>query len=232
MSSRKFLGTSKSRNIDRPRQSPIVIRVIRVVFWSSLRLSGVISSSYMGRLTRFARSSLRVVSRRCSHNVVLVVTWYGPHHQPWYAFDPANCSCLSMSLHGSSVMSCRVITRQPRVETGVVWLIFLELLVHVSKQRDSCLLLKVLCNQSHRTYSYVMLWVHKNRFIGFVHCVGALLSLISFVAFATCRCATKGHPGSQSCKQGQYIHGNVSKVPFAGCLLVTRGSTSHIPTQK
>jgi len=46
-------------------------------------------------------------------------------------------------------------------------------------------------------------------------------SLISFVAYATCRCTTKGHPGSLSCKQGQYIHGDLSKVPFAGCLHVT-----------
>jgi len=45
----------------------------------------------------------------------------------------------------------------------------------------------------------------------FVHCVGALLSLVSFVACATCRCTTKGHPESLFCKQGQCIHGNCQK---------------------
>jgi len=35
-------------------------------------------------------------------------------------------------------------------------------LLLVSKQRDLCLLWKVLCNQSSWTYSHVMLWVHKN----------------------------------------------------------------------
>jgi len=54
-----------------------------------------------------------------------------------------------------------------------------------------------------------------------VHCVGALLSLISFVAWMTCSCSTKGHPGPLYCKQGQCKYGNLSKVPFDGCLLVT-----------
>jgi hypothetical protein len=55
----------------------------------------------------------------------------------------------------------------------------------------------------------------------FVHCVGALLSLISFVACVTCMGTTKGHPGFLPCKRGRCIHGNLSKVPFDGCLLVT-----------
>jgi len=47
MSSRKVLGLTMSRNIDHLRQSPVVVRVIWVVFWSSLRLSCVVSSNYI-----------------------------------------------------------------------------------------------------------------------------------------------------------------------------------------
>ena len=78
------------------------------------------------------------------------------------------------------------------------WFFFVELLA--SKQRDLCLLWKVLCNQSSWTYSHVMLWLNNAKVHGSL-CVGALLSLISFVACATCSCSTKGHPGSLSSMQ-------------------------------
>ena len=57
------------------------------------------------------------------------------------------------------------------------------------------------------TYLHVMLWLHMNK--AFVHCVGAMFSLSSFVACATGSSTTKGHPGSLSCKHGQFIHRNL-----------------------
>ena len=53
---------------------------------------------------------------------------------------------------------------------------FLEL---VSKQRDSCPLRKVVCDQSSWTYSHVMLWVHKNR----VHGPLFIVWVLSWVIF-------------------------------------------------
>ena len=58
--------------------SKVVIRVvtiIRVVIWLSLRSSGAVSSSHIGRYTRFATLLLRVISRPCLHLLVLSVSW-------------------------------------------------------------------------------------------------------------------------------------------------------------
>jgi hypothetical protein len=46
--------------------------VVRVIFWSSLRSSGVLSGSHIGRLKRLATSSCRAVSSPCHHCVHLV----------------------------------------------------------------------------------------------------------------------------------------------------------------
>jgi hypothetical protein len=100
------------------------------------------------------------------------------------------------------------------------WFGFLKLLV--SKQRKFMSLMEGVVGliQLDKLTCYPV-GAHEQCVWTIVCCVGALLSLISFVACATCSCTTKGHSGSFSCKQGQCIHGNFSKVPCHGCLLVT-----------
>ena len=71
----------------------------------------------MGRLTRFAMSSLRVVGHRCSHLVILVVTWYGPHHEPCHVFDPLLVVDVVTWVVSDVI---RVVTKWSRVATGVV----------------------------------------------------------------------------------------------------------------
>ena len=118
MSSRKFLGLSTEHHIDHPRESPVFVRVI---FWSSLRLSGFVRSSHISHHTIFTTSSLRVVSHPCHHLVILFVT-----QSPAIPIISNSmyltviCTRSSRSSQGSSVMSCRVVTRQLRVIIGVI----------------------------------------------------------------------------------------------------------------
>ena len=59
------------------------------------------------------------------------------------------------------------------------------------------------------------------EFMGLCSLCGCSVESYFLEACLTCSCTTKGHPGSLSFKQGQYIHGNLTKVPFDECLLVT-----------
>ena len=65
-----------------------------------------------------------------------------------------------------------------------------------------------------------------------VHCLGALLSLISFVACVTCSCTTRGHPGFLSCKQGWCIRKTCYKyhVKDASLSLLWWFWTHHLVT--
>jgi hypothetical protein len=57
--------------------------------------------------------------------------------------------------------------------------VFFELLV--SKQRNLCLLWKVLCDQPSWTYSHVMLWLHKNRVHGLCSLCGCSVESYFFL---------------------------------------------------
>ena len=90
MLSRKLLWSSISCNIHHPRQSPVVIRIVRVVFCSSFRSSGVVSSSYMGRLMRFATSTQ-------GHQSLLQSQCRPCHHLVW-SLPEAFWECISLRI--------------------------------------------------------------------------------------------------------------------------------------
>jgi hypothetical protein len=60
---------------------------------------------------------------------------------------------------------------------------------------------RCLCDKSSWTYSHVMLWVHKNNFMGLCSLCGCSVKSYFFVAYVACSCTAKVHQGSFSCKQ-------------------------------